>query len=132
MPIVDFNKTKLHKKVTDTIYAFEDDDSYFINSTSIGIEITFFNEKIESISIDPNYENFSLQSLKITRHTSLLDILKKYNKNKINWKFNCRNKNNECEIVTLNPHTSIFTFEKDEFWMSKIVFISVLCLNIRY
>lgn len=122
MPIVDFDKKKLYKKVTETVYAFEEDDSYFVTLTSVGIEIVFFNGKVESISIDPNYENFSLKNLKITRNTSLLDILEKYNENNIDWKFNYRDKYNECEVVTLNPYISIiFTFEKDNFWMSKII-----------
>lgn len=122
MSIDDFNQTKLSKKITDTMYAFEDDDSDYVLLTSIGIEIKFSYGKIKSIGIDPNYGKFSLNGLKITRNTSLLEILEIFYKNNIKWKFNCRNKDNECEITTLNPYISIvFTFEKDDFWMSKIL-----------
>lgn len=121
MPLVEFEQTKLSKEVTEKIDAFDDEFPEFILYTSLGIEIRFFSSKIESISIDPNYKHFALNNLKINRNTSLTDLIKSYHKNDIQWKFNSRDKENECEVITTQPKVSIiFTFDKDEFWMSKI------------
>ena len=120
MPIKDFKKKKIYNKITDKISAF-DDESEFIFYTSIGIEIRFLSEKVDGISVDPNYGNFKIDNLKLSSNTSLEEILNFYHRNNIEWEFKFRVKRNECEVVTLDHNISIiFTFDKNDFWMSKI------------
>ena len=120
MSIKEFKNKKIYRKVTEKVFAF-DDESEFIFYTSIGIEVRFISQKIVSISIDPNYGNFKIDKLELSRATSLEKILKVFYKNNIVWRFNVREKRNECEVVTLDPNISIiFTFDKNDFWISKI------------
>ena len=120
MSIKDFKKKKIYNKITDKISAF-DDEYGFIFYISIGIEIGFFFQEVNSTSIDPSYDNFKINKLEISRKTSLEEILKFYYRNTIEWAFKFREKRNECEVVTLDHNISIiFTFDKNDFWMSKI------------
>lgn len=120
MSLDDFNETKLSIKVTDTIYLCEEiKNDEFIYYTHCGIEISFTFDKISSISIDPSINNLKIGKLKIDRHLRLSDLITCYYANNILWKFKHRNYGNECEVITSSGVSVIFTFDEDEFWISK-------------